>query len=87
MPESIDICRKRVTFRCRQRGMLETSLLLRGFAERNLSALGAAELNRFEVLLDANDNELLDWIVGRKQPPAEIDRAILDMLKDFRNDS
>ena len=38
--------------------------------------LDEAELDRFEVLLDADDNQLLDWIVGRKEAPPHIDPAV-----------
>ena len=87
MPESLEVRRKRVTFRCRQRGMLETSLLLRAFSERHVPELDDAGLDRFEVLLDADDNQLLDWIVGRKEPPATIDRPLLELIKNIRNES
>jgi len=84
MPESLDIRRKRLLFRSRQRGMLETSLLLRAFAERHLDALDEDALDRFEVLLEANDNDLLDWVVGKKAPPAAVDPHLLDMIKNIR---
>ena len=84
MPESLDIRRKRLLFRSRQRGMLETSLLLRAFAEHHLGDLDAGQLDRFETLLEANDNDLLDWIVGRKAVPATIDCHLLDMIKNIR---
>jgi antitoxin CptB len=85
MPESIDARRKRIAFRCRQRGMLETSLLLRSFSKQQLPMMIEEELDRFELILDADDNELLDWIVGRNEPPAGIDRKILLLIKNFRN--
>ena len=85
MPESPDIRRKRLLFRSRQRGMLETSLLLRAFAERHLAELDDGQLDRFEVLLDANDNDLLDWVVGAKAVPANIDGSLLDLIKNFRS--
>lgn len=84
MPESLEVRRKRIAFRCRQRGMLETSLLLRQFAVQELPTLDEMGLDRFEKILDANDNELLDWIVGRQKPPSEIDPAILDLIKNTR---
>jgi antitoxin CptB len=84
MPESPDIRRKRLLFRSRQRGMLETSLLLRAFAERYLNELDAGQLDRYETLLDANDSDLLDWVVGKKAVPANVDGALLDLIKDFR---
>lgn len=86
MPESLEVRRKRVAFRCRQRGMLETSLLLRAFSERHLPGLDATELDRFELLLDAEDDQLLNWIVGREEAPPQIDRPLLEMIKNFRED-
>lgn len=85
MPESLDIRRKRLLFRSRQRGMLETSLLLRAFAERHLGALDAGQIDRFEALLEANDNDLLDWIVGKKVAPTTVDPHLLEMIKNIRN--
>lgn len=87
MPESepLDIRRKRLLFRSRQRGMLETSLLLRAFAERHLDGFDAEQLDRFEILLEANDNDLLDWIVGKKVAPTTVDPHLLAMIKHIRN--
>jgi antitoxin CptB len=84
MPESPDIRRKRLLFRSRQRGMLETSLLLRAFAERHLAELDDDGLDRFETLLEANDNDLLDWVIGKKAVPATIDGVLVDLIKNFR---
>ncbi|WP_316976556.1 FAD assembly factor SdhE [Shumkonia mesophila] len=84
MPESPDIRRKRLLFRSRQRGMLETSLLLRAFADRYLAELDGGQLDGFEALLEANDNDLLDWVVGKKAVPATIDGALVDLIKNFR---
>jgi len=84
MPESPDIRRKRLLFRSRQRGMLETSLLLRAFADRYLAELDGGQLDGFEALLEANDNDLLDWVVGKKAVPATIDGGLVDLIKNFR---
>jgi antitoxin CptB len=84
MPESPDIRRKRLLFRSRQRGMLETSLLLRAFADRHLAGLDDGQLDRFETLLDASDTDLLDWVVGKKAVPATIDGTLVDLIKNFR---
>lgn len=84
MPESPAIRRKRLLFRSRQRGMLETSLLLRAFAEHHLDALDDDGLDRFETLLEANDADLLDWVIGKKAVPAAIDGDLVDLIKNFR---
>lgn len=87
MPESPAIRRKRLLFRSRQRGMLETSLLLRAFAERHLDGLDDVGLDRFETLLEANDADLLDWVTGKKAVPAAIDGALVDLIKNFRKNT
>lgn len=87
MAESPELRRKRLGFRARQRGMLETSLLLRAFVERHLADLDDAALDRFETLLEAGDNDLLDWIVGKKVPPAAIDPTLLGLIRNIRNES
>lgn len=84
MAELPDIRRKRLLFRSRQRGMLETSLLLRAFAERHLADLDGDGLDRFETLLDANDNDILDWVVGKKALPDAIDATLMGLIKNFR---
>lgn len=85
MPESLDIRRKRLLFRSHQRGMLETSLLLGAFAERHLEALDADQLDHFETLMEANDNDLLDWVVGKKAVPVTIDSHLISLIKNIRN--
>ncbi len=87
MPESPDIRRKRLLFRSRQRGMLETSLLLRAFADRHLAELDGNGLDRFETLLEANDADLLDWVVGKKAVPATIDSGLVNLIKNFRKNT
>ena len=87
MPESLDIRRKRLMLLSHQRGMLETSLLLRAFAERHLPDLDADGLDKYDTLLAALDNDLLDWIVGKVTPPPEIDRDLLEIIKNIRNES
>jgi succinate dehydrogenase flavin-adding protein (antitoxin of CptAB toxin-antitoxin module) len=56
----------RIRWRCR-RGLLELDLVLGGFVRENLESLGAAELEAFSRLLDADDNELWDWVSGRAE--------------------
>ena len=87
MAESLDIRRKRLKLLSHQRGMLETSLLLRAFAERFLPDPNADGLDRYEAVLDALDNDLLDWIVGKAPPPPHIDPGIIEIIKNIRNES
>ncbi len=61
---------KRMQWRCR-RGIRELDLVFGRFLERGFDALPAAELDAFERLLDQNDLDIYDWLLGRSVPPSE----------------
>lgn len=80
---SMDARLKRIIYRAHHRGMQETDLLLGRFAERRLEGLSLAQLDLFEQLLDQPDNDLFDWITGKRPAPAAFDHDLLAMLKEF----
>lgn len=57
------------------------------FADERLETLSTAELDEFERLLDAPDQEVYAWICGRAQTPKNFDGPVLDQLKAFRFDT
>lgn len=65
--------------------MQETDILLGGFAKKCIGDLSDAQLDRLEVLLDQNDNDLYDWISGRSPLPPEVDDDVMKLIKDFNN--
>jgi len=79
-----DIRRKRLFYRAWHRGTREADLLLGSFAEAYLGAFDAAQLDRFEALLECPDAELFDWITGRAPPPPEHDHDVSRLLLSFR---
>jgi len=46
--------------------------------------LDAAELDQYERLLEASDNDIFDWISGRSAIPPEDDTPVLRKLLAFR---
>lgn len=85
MPDSLDKRRKRLAFRARHRGMKELDLLIGGFAERHLAALGAAQLGRFEALLEVPEPVMLSWLMGQAAPPAAFDHDVMALLLRFKD--
>lgn len=84
MSDTLDIRRKRLLFRSWHRGTKETDLLLGSFAERHLAELTPKQLDGYEALLESDDSELYDWLVGRVPPPAGQDEKLIRLLLDFR---
>ena len=61
---------RRLGWRSR-RGLLELELVLAPFALGALGSLNSAELDAYEALLENDDLDLYDWLMGRTEPPAE----------------
>jgi antitoxin CptB len=71
---------RRLRWRAR-RGLLENDLLIGRFLEQQADALNAAEVDALARLLDLSDAELLELLLGRRQPAGELDLpAVRDLL-------
>jgi len=78
--ETVEVWRKRLTFRAWHRGTREMDLLIGSFAEKYINEFEAADLVIFEEILVNNDPDVYDWIIGRQIPPAELKSRVLDLL-------
>ena len=85
MSETRETRLKRLRFRSWHRGMREVDLLLGGFADRHLTELDPAQLERYEQLLGAADPELYDWIARRTAAPAAYECDVLNLIRNFIN--
>jgi len=66
-------------WRCR-RGLRELDLVFARFLERGVDDLNPEELATFERLLEQNDLEIYDWLLGRSQPPGDDFRRLIARL-------
>ncbi|TAN07762.1 MAG: succinate dehydrogenase assembly factor 2 [Rhodanobacteraceae bacterium] len=55
-------------WRCR-RGTLELDALLGGWLDRHARDTDAAQLDAFDALLDCQDPDLWDWLLGHAAAP------------------
>ena len=76
-----ELRRRRLLFRCWHRGTQEIDLIFGTFAERSVTQLSAAQLDRFDALLDCDDTDLFDWVTGRTTPPPVHDHDVMHMLR------
>jgi antitoxin CptB len=84
MPEPIAVRRKRLLYRSRCRGRLESDLLFGRFADRHLRSLTATQLDRYEALLRESDQDLLIWISGAEPVPEQHDHDVFRLLQGIR---
>jgi antitoxin CptB len=80
-----EVERRRLRWRAR-RGLLENDILLTRFLDRHEAVLGVDEIVALESLLDLADGELLELLLGRKQPDGALDNnAVRGLLERLRS--
>ena len=70
---------KRLKMRSWRRGIKEMDLILGRFADERLAELDAETLDRYEALLDENDQDLYRWVSGGEAYPPEHDGMIAEI--------
>eukprot|EP00563_Minutocellus_polymorphus_P021158 CAMPEP_0197725084 /NCGR_PEP_ID=MMETSP1434-20131217/6759_1 /TAXON_ID=265543 /ORGANISM="Minutocellus polymorphus, Strain CCMP3303" /LENGTH=219 /DNA_ID=CAMNT_0043310529 /DNA_START=39 /DNA_END=698 /DNA_ORIENTATION=+ len=70
----LDVRRKRLVYRAKQRGWLEVDLLLGTWANQNVPKLGADELDQFESFVNLETIDIYNVITLRSDVPEEMRR-------------
>ena len=76
--------RKRLLYRSVYRGNKENDILLGQFARAHIASFNVDELDQYEHLLSAGDNDIFDWVTGQATIPSEWDTPVLRRLMAFR---
>jgi len=76
--------RKRLLYRSVYRGNKENDILLGQFARAHISGFDAAELDQYERILSAGDNDIYDWVSGKVEVPPDHDTPVLRRLLAFK---
>jgi len=74
--EPREIRLKRLKMRSMRRGIKEMDIILTRFAEARLERLSPQELDRFEALLEENDQDLYQWVTGQSAAPQALDPLV-----------
>ena len=84
MPEDVATRRKRLRYRSLHRGTKELDLILGGFATRRLDDLSGEQLDRYEAIIESEEQLIYAWIAGREPIPEEHDNDVMRLLLAFR---
>ena len=76
---------KKLLFRAWHRGTRESDLLLGRFAEAHVPQMDDTALALFADLLNEQDPDIYDWLIGRTAIPPEFQNSIMDALRGFYN--
>jgi antitoxin CptB len=77
--------RARLRWRAR-RGLLENDIILTRYLDAEETSMTDEEVDAFSRLMDLTDNDLMDLLLSRKEPNAEVDMPhIHALLKKIRS--
>ena len=78
--------RAKMMWRCR-RGIRELDSVLKPFAEDCYDELSPLDKTRLQALLDSQDTQILDWILGREIPDEEGLKRLIDSIIRYSKES
>lgn len=79
----LDVRRKRLLYRSNYRGFREADMILGGFAKAHIQTMSDEEITQFEVLLNAKDHDIYDWITEKTPVPSDYDTPLFARVKAF----
>ena len=74
----------RLLWRCR-RGIKEMDIILQEFINVSYDQLNDEDKNAFSKLLDEQDLDILNWIIGKNKPTNDRLANIINIIKTSRN--
>ena len=74
----------RLLWRCR-RGIKEMDIILQEFINLSYDQLNDEDKNAFSKLLDEQDLDILNWIIGKDKPANDRLANIINIIKTSRN--
>ncbi len=83
MSETREIRLKRLHYRSWHRGCKETDVILGHFADTHLEGLSDGQLDVYERLLDEQDADIWQWLIGKDVPSRQEYTPVIKLLRQF----
>lgn len=81
--DPLDTLRRKLRFRAWHRGTREADLIMGQFADARIGTMTEDELAQFDALLEVQDLDVYNWIIGKSEIPPEYQTSIMQELLDF----
>ncbi len=80
-PTDLETRRRRIRFRAWHRGIKENDLILGSFADAHIDDLSEADLDAFDELMEAPDQDVYSWISQTKPVPDQYVTNLMTRLQ------
>ncbi len=79
----LDPRRRKALYRAWHRGMREMDLIMGAFADAEIAEMSDADLTGFEALIEAQDQDMLNWMTDKTPVPDAFDTPVFRRMKAF----
>jgi len=80
---ALDPRRKQLLFRSHHCGLKENDILLGRFADSHINELSDGQLDQLEALMQHNDIDVMNWIIGKTPIPEAFDTEVMNLIRRF----
>ena len=81
--DELTVIRRKLRFRAWHRGTREADLIMGQFADAHIESMDRQALNWSSALLEAEDLDVYNWVIGKEAVPAEYDNELTAQLLAF----
>ena len=81
--DELTVIRRKLRFRAWHRGTREADLIMGQFADAHIESMDRQALDQFSALLEAEDLDVYNWVIGKEAVPAEYDNELTAQLLAF----
>tara|TARA_B110000014_G_scaffold258921_1_gene245815 strand:- start:178 stop:441 length:264 start_codon:yes stop_codon:yes gene_type:complete len=76
----LETYKKKIIYKASHRGSKEMDILLGNFINKYIELFNENELNIFDSILDCDDEDIYQWILGKKDIPTRYENRVFSLL-------
>ena len=76
----LETYKKKIIFKASHRGSKEMDILLGNFIKKYIELFNENELGLFNDILECDDDDIYQWIIGKKEIPSQYSNRVFSLL-------
>ena len=76
----LETYKKKIIYKASHRGSKEMDILLGNFINKYIELFNENELNIFDSILDCDDDDIYQWMIGKRDVPTRYENRVFSLL-------